>query len=372
MITIDGALGEGGGQVLRTALGLSLVTGQPFRIEHIRAKRRKPGLLRQHLTAVEAATAVGDATVDGAEMGSQQLTFKPGRVKPGDYTFAVGTAGSATLVLQTVLPALMLADGPSALRLEGGTHNPMAPPFDFLARTFLPVLNRMGPTVHAVLERPGFFPAGGGRFQVSIEPAKKLIPIELLERGPITAKQARVLMAHLPSGIADRQAKLLRDRLNWGPDAVRVVSADHSVGPGNAVHVELESESVCEVFTGFGEREVSSATVIGRVVDEVREYLAGDAPVGEHLADQLMIPFALAGGGSYRAVKASPHARTNADVIGAFLGPVIAIESASGAALFRAGKGGLESPGNKPKEPVDIKLMEPHIIQHDQDPDPSS
>ena len=120
MIAIDGTLGEGGGQVLRTALGLSLVTGQAFRIVNIRGKRRKPGLLRQHLTAVEAATAVGNASVAGAEMGSSELTFNPGTIRPGDYRFAVGTAGSATLVLQTVLPALMLAAEPSTLILEGG------------------------------------------------------------------------------------------------------------------------------------------------------------------------------------------------------------------------------------------------------------
>lgn len=337
MITIDGSLGEGGGQVLRTALGLSLVTGQAFRIENIRAKRRKPGLLRQHLTAVEAATAVGSASVDGAQLGSTRLMFKPGSVRAGEYTFAVGTAGSATLVFQTVLPALMLADGPSALRLEGGTHNPMAPPFDFLQKAFLPILNRMGPTVSAELERPGFYPAGGGRFQVSIQPVEKLQPIELLSRGEVTAKRARVMVAHLPPDIGDRQARMLRNKLNWPDDSIRIVSAKNSAGPGNAVMVEIESESVCEVFTGFGERDVPSGKVIGGVIDQVREYLAGDAPVGEHLADQLMIAFALAGGGSYRAGKASLHARTNAEVIAKFVGPKIRIEGAETGMLFTTG-----------------------------------
>src|SRR2546422_6600320 len=153
MLTIDGSEGEGGGQILRTSLALSLVTGQPFRMERIRAKRQKPGLLRQHLTAVEAAKAVGCAEVVGAAMNSQMLEFRPAEVTPGNYRFAVGTAGSATLVLQTVLPSLLTASSRSTLTLEGGTHNPLAPPFEFLERSFIPVVNRMGPTVDLELKR---------------------------------------------------------------------------------------------------------------------------------------------------------------------------------------------------------------------------
>lgn len=330
MIAIDGSKGEGGGQILRTALALSLVTGQAFRIENIRAKRRKPGLLRQHLTAVEAATRVGNADTDGAEMGSLSLTFKPGRVQPDTHSFAVGTAGSATLVLQTVLPALMLGTTPSTLFLEGGTHNPFAPPFDFLAKTFLPVLNRMGPTVTAVLERHGFYPAGGGRFQVAIQPAKTLRPVQLAERGVVADRRGRILIAHLSDEIGDRQARMLRNKLNWPEHAVETTRIKTSSGPGNAVMAEIQSESVCEVFTGFGERNVPSAKVVGAVVDQVREYLSTDAPVGEYLADQLMIPMAMGGEGGYRAVKASLHTRTNAEVIGLFLPTRITITEEKG------------------------------------------
>jgi RNA 3'-terminal phosphate cyclase (ATP) len=176
MISLDGSQGEGGGQILRSALALSLCTGVPFRIDNIRAGRPRPGLMRQHLTAVLAATQVGNAETTGAAVGSRSLTFTPGKPRAGDYTFSVGTAGSATLVLQTVLPALVSADGPSQLVIEGGTHNPASPPFDFLDRTFLPLLARMGPRVHAKLERSGFYPAGGGRIRVSIAPSR-LIPL---------------------------------------------------------------------------------------------------------------------------------------------------------------------------------------------------
>ncbi len=175
-IQIDGSIGEGGGQILRSALALSMVTGKPFRIEKIRAGREKPGLLRQHLTAVNAAAAICSAQIEGAAISSRELSFSPGEIKAGEYTFAVGSAGSTTLVLQTVLPALLCASGPSSLTLEGGTHNPHAPPLDFLERAFVPLITRMGPSVQVAMERAGFFPVGGGRFFVNVEPRASRTP----------------------------------------------------------------------------------------------------------------------------------------------------------------------------------------------------
>src|SRR5437764_3869585 len=215
MITIDGSFGEGGGQILRTSLALSLVTQKPFRIERIRAGRKNPGLLRQHLAAVNAAAQVGYAEVKGADLGSCDLSFAPQAVAAGRYHFAIGTAGSATLVLQTVLPALILADTPSTLVLEGGTHNPYAPPFDFLEKTFLPLLNEMGPQVRARLERHGFYPAGGGRFVVDITPASRLGRLELNERGAITRRAARALVARLPQQIGERELMVIGSKLAW-------------------------------------------------------------------------------------------------------------------------------------------------------------
>jgi len=152
MITIDGSHGEGGGQILRTSLALSLITGTAFRIDRIRANREKPGLRRQHLACVLAAAEVGAADIDGATLGSEELCFHPRHLRPGDYRFDIGTAGSSTLVLQTVLPPLLTAPEPSTVELGGGTHNPLAPPYDFLHKAFLPLLHRMGPTVAATLE----------------------------------------------------------------------------------------------------------------------------------------------------------------------------------------------------------------------------
>ncbi|HUK89269.1 MAG TPA: RNA 3'-terminal phosphate cyclase, partial [Blastocatellia bacterium] len=189
MIVIDGSFGEGGGQILRSSLALALVTGQAFRITNIRAGRKNPGLLRQHLTAVSAATEVGEADVTGASIGSKELSFSPTRIKPGKYSFAVGTAGSTTLVLQTVLPALAIAGEASTITLEGGTHNPFAPPFDFLVKAFLPLLNRMGSDVSCSLLRYGFYPAGGGKMEVCIGPANQLRPIDLTERGAAVSRR---------------------------------------------------------------------------------------------------------------------------------------------------------------------------------------
>jgi RNA 3'-terminal phosphate cyclase (ATP) len=319
MIVIDGSKGEGGGQVLRSSLALSLVTGQSFRMERIRAGRRKPGMMRQHLTAVNSAAAIGCAHTEGAAIGSQVLEFYPRSVKAGSYHFAVGTAGSCTLVLQTVLPALLTAKSHSELVLEGGTHNPNAPPFDFIDRTFLPILARMGAKVSANIQRPGFYPAGGGRFTVSIEPAPRLERLELMERGKIVSLSARAVVARLPRTIAERELKVVRDVLKWEEDSCDVIEATSSHGPGNVLCLEIACEHITEVFTGFGERGISAEKVAGETVREVEEYLAAGVPVGRHLADQLLLPMALAGEGIFRTLTPTSHLTTNVEVIRQFL-----------------------------------------------------
>lgn len=325
MIELDGSMGEGGGQVLRTSLALSMVTGKPVRIDRIRARRAKPGLMRQHLTAVLAAAKVSQARVEGAEVGSTSLTFAPGPVAPGEYRFSVGTAGSVTLVLQTVLPALLTASGPSTLALEGGTHNPLAPPFEFLDRVFLPLVRRMGPRVEARLERPGFYPAGGGRFSVEIEPAPSLAGFELLERGEIRGRRGTVILARLPRGIAEREVQQLSKGTGWDPSCFEIREVD-SVGPGNTVLLELESEAVTEIFTSFGEIGVRAEAVAERAVQEMRRYLKAGVPVAEHLADQLLLLLSLAGSGSFTTVPLSLHARTQIELIPRFLDVRIEVE----------------------------------------------
>ncbi|HUG92421.1 MAG TPA: RNA 3'-terminal phosphate cyclase [Planctomycetaceae bacterium] len=338
MVEIDGSTGEGGGQILRTSLSLALATGRPVRIFNLRANRPKPGLMRQHLTAVLAAAEIGSAETRGAELHSRDLTFRPGRVGAGEYHFSIGTAGSVTLVLQTILPVLITADGPSRLVLEGGTHNDHAPPFDFVEKTFLPLINRMGPHVKARLDRWGFYPAGGGRIEVQIEPASTLARLDLVDRGRILSTRARAVVAHLPRHIAERELTVVGRKLGLGRKQLEVVEETRSAGPGNVLMIEIPSAHLTEVVTGFGSIGVPAEKVAARAAREAREYLDAEVPVGTHLADQLLLPLALAGGGSYRTLPLTAHSRTNIEVIQRFLDvPIVATEQGDGSVIVAVG-----------------------------------
>ena len=325
MIEIDGSVGEGGGQILRTSLALSMCTGQPFTLARIRARRAKPGLMRQHLTCVQAAAAVSGATVQGAALGSGTLVFEPGAVKPGDYAFSVGTAGSCTLVLQTVWPALMLADAPSHLKLAGGTHNPMAPPFHFVERCYAPLLRRLGAGSELALRRLGFYPAGGGEIDVTIHPgADTLRPFDLLERGDRVEAFAECLAPALPGAVARRELDALARALAWTPEQLRVPVVRQNEGPGNALMATLSHAHVCELFTQFGEKGVSSEQVARALAQEIRDYESSTAALGPHLADQWALPLALAvwrrgGEAAYTCTELTDHATTNFAMIERFL-----------------------------------------------------
>lgn len=342
MLILDGSAGEGGGQILRSALTLSLATGRPFRIERIRAKRKRPGLMRQHLTAVKAAQAVSSAEVEGAEVGSMALSFRPGvllgsAVGGGEFSFAIGTAGSTTLVLQTLLPALMLASQPSRLTLEGGTHNPFAPPWDFLVDTYLPLLERMGPRFRPQLDRAGFFPAGGGRVSIEIEPVARLAPLELLKVEEPRELGATVLTANLPKHVGAREAKRIQELTSLPVERIDVRELGGVAGPGNAVMVKLKSPTVTEVFSTFGQQGVRAEAVAEQAVRDYRRFLAANVPVGEHLADQLLLPMALAGQGSFRTLPLSRHALTQIEVLAKFLEVEIATRSEGGAVVVAVG-----------------------------------
>ena len=328
MIIIDGAQGEGGGQVVRNACALALVTGQSFRIDNVRGGRTKPGLMRQHLTAVEAACAIGEGgRCEGARVGSSTVVFYPGRVRGGEYRFAIGTAGSTGLVLQTILMPLLRADAPSRVVIEGGTHNMQAPPFEFVARVFLPVLARMGARVEARLVRHGFYPSGGGRIEVDIAPAS-LRAIDCEDRGPLLDVSATALITGLPPEIATREIACARKLIDW-PEAafaMRALPEDH--GPGNILLLEARYEHVTEIVSGFGQLGESSEQLAKRAAARMNGYLASSAFAGPYLADQLLLPFALAGGGSFTTVKPSGHALTAIDIIERFTGRRCAFEPA--------------------------------------------
>ncbi|WP_243019865.1 RNA 3'-terminal phosphate cyclase [Simplicispira sedimenti] len=322
-LNLDGSTGEGGGQILRTGLALSMVTGRPLHITRIRAGRPKPGLMRQHLACVQAAVAVCGGRAEGAELNSQTLLFTPGEVRSGDYRFQIATAGSCLLVLQTVLPALMLAEAPSKVELMGGTHNPMAPPFDFLERAFAPLVRRLGVGLELDLKRRGFFPAGGGELVAHIAPdPQALAPVDVQERGPLLDAWGEALAPGLARSIAPRELETLGQRMGWTFEAgqLRQPPTRQNEGPGNALLATLEHAHVTEVFCQLGERSLSAEQVAKRLANEIRTYQRSHGALGPHLADQWMLPLALAvwrsgRAASYTCTEVTLHTATNAQTI---------------------------------------------------------
>jgi len=316
---------NGGGQILRSALSLSMITGQPFRLTHIRGKRSKPGLMRQHLTCVKAAAEISNGSVDGAELGSTEIIFHPGEIAAGDYHFAIGTAGSTTLLAQTLLPALWKAEGETKLTLEGGTHNPLAPPMDFLTRVYLPMLGKMGITIDGKLERYGFSPAGGGKIVFSIPGNQTPTQLELLERGEEVGRRIHALGALLRSEILEKESKALCKSLDWPENIQWQEATENSDCSGNVLAAEVEFTNVIERASSFGAFGKRSSKVAHEVSTMMQNYLGSGAPVGRCLADQLLLPMALAGGGTFKTMSPSNHVVTNAAVIEKFL-PVKCID----------------------------------------------
>lgn len=334
MIKIDGSEGEGGGQMLRYSAALSLLTGEPFEITNIRAGRKKPGMMRQHVTSLEAAALIGGAEVSGLAVGSNALTFRPGKVTPGEYSFAVGTAGSTALVLQTLIIPLAIADGPSRLAIEGGTHAAAAPPFEFVAKTLIPILNRMGPNVSARLERHGFYPRGGGQIVIEIEPVP-LEPLECLARGKLLSTSCEALVAGIPNDIAERELSAAKRVLKeWPEEAFQTNPLPADQGPGNALLLTAEFEHITEVMSGFGKMGVPAEKLAKTAAKRMAGYLESGAFAGPYLQDQLLLPFAMAGGGSFTTVKLSQHTRTAMDLIERFTGVTFRTEDCVGKGQF--------------------------------------
>lgn len=312
VIELDGAIG--GGQVLRSGLSLSMVTGRALSINNIRARRSRPGLMRQHLTAVLAAAHVCGAKVQGAQLGSQTLLFEPGSIQGGDYRFSIGTAGSCTLVLQTILPALLRAPTASRVTICGGTHNPLAPPVDFLQRAWLPLLRRMGARIELTLNRYGFVPAGGGELEAFIQPSV-LAPLQLVQRGNLLEARAITLNAGLPAQVSEREFKRVRQRLAFDATQCLSMEIDAQQGPGNVLMLEYVHAHVTQVFSAFGLANLRAETVADQAIDQAVAWRATDTAVGEHLADQLLLPMALAGGGCFTTSHMSDHLHSNMRVI---------------------------------------------------------
>ena len=333
MIEIDGSQGEGGGQIIRSSLALSAVTGKPFCMKNIRAGRKKSGLKRQHVTCVNAAREICGGAAVGAELNSSELTFIPGPIQARSFHFKIGTAGSTTLVAQTVLPALMMADKSSSIIVEGGTHNPGGPPFDFLDRVYLPQIQKIGPSIKAKIERYGFFPAGGGKIKIDIQPNGPLSGLSLLERKQKTKAKLTALVSNLPLHIAQRELDIIRRKGKWHESECYPIEIKDSPGPGNVIMMEFNSGNVNEIITGYGSPGVPAENVARKTYRDARPYLAWDYPVGEHLADQLLLPMGLAAAQETAAVASefvtgtlSLHATTHIDILKRFLDIEISVE----------------------------------------------
>ena len=338
-IAIDGAMGEGGGQILRASLALSMALGKPFCMEHIRARREKPGLKRQHLACVRACAQICQASVEGDEINSTSLRFAPGPVQAGDWHFAVGTGGSAMLVLQAVLPPLLFAGRPSRVAVEGGTHVAFAPPFEFMADTLFPWLRRMGARCQARLVRTGYMHCGGGRVEAAIEPCRARRPFEALPFGSFEGASASIYGHGLHEGVIGREIGTLLAKgealgmrredivLHTGP-----CGEDRTVpdGAGNMVLVRLAHGGLSTVFAECGWRGRSAEAVAGHACARALAYLKSGADAEACLADQILVPLALAGGGSFTAQRLTSHAAACLKVLERFTGRRARIEKAKG------------------------------------------
>lgn len=321
MIEIDGAKGEGGGQILRSALTLALMTDRHFRIQNIRARRSKPGLRPQHLASVNAAASVGQAQVEGARLGSREIEFQPSSIHPGSYHFEIPTAGSTSLVLQTVFLPLSAADSPSEIEIIGGTHVPWSPCFHYLEANWLQAMRLQGFRADLALEIAGFYPQGGGRIRALIQPLKKRIaPLRRLQRGNLQRIRGLSTVSNLPESIAQRQQNRAVKKLADLDCPVEIeVQTLPSPGKGSLLllHAEFEAGQAC--YFGLGARGKPAERVADEAVDALHTFLRGRGVVDEYLADQLLLPLAFAEGDSeFRISKITQHLLTNAEVIRAF------------------------------------------------------
>jgi RNA 3'-terminal phosphate cyclase (ATP) len=342
MLHIDGSQGEGGGQVLRSALTLSLLTGQPIRLTNIRARRPKPGLMAQHLQAVQAAAAVGRAHIDGAHLHSQSIFFEPQDICSGTFGFDVGTAGSTSLVLQTILLPLSHAGKLSSITVGGGTHVPWSPCFHYLTLHWLPYLQQVGLDVRLDLELAGFYPQGGGRIHATVLPATLRSPLNLTKRGALRQIRGISAVANLDVRIAERQKRQVLSRLKTRCRAVDIDVVHlpaRSRGTMVLLLAEFEHSQCC--YSALGARGKPAERVADEAVNALEAFLATDGAIDQYLADQLIVPLTFAPGISeLRTSQVTQHLVTNAEIVNLFVPEGIEIQGGIGQpGLIRIGTG---------------------------------
>jgi RNA 3'-phosphate cyclase len=333
MIELDGSRGEGGGQILRSALALAALTGRPFKLVNVRANRPKPGLQPQHLMCVKAAGVICGATYKGASVGSSTLYFEPGPVKAGEYTFTIGTAGATALVLHTVyLPLALRTTTPSTVTITGGTHNTHAPCYHFNAITWGGYMKRLGLDIDQEMTRPGFYPRGGGEIRATVHPSSRVRGLTLTTVSELTTAGGFSAVAGLPEGIARRQAKRLAARLKAeGVESHIPLEEWEALNPGTVAAVIFRQAPVPTLFYGLGERGKPAEAVADDAADEAIRYRAAAAPVDPHSADQLLLPLVFSPDASeYHTSEVTRHLTTNIDTVRAFVDREIVLEGREG------------------------------------------
>jgi RNA 3'-phosphate cyclase len=323
LIDIDGSYGEGGGQILRTALALSAVLKKPFTIHHIRSKRKNPGLQAQHLEAVKALARITEADTEGVQFGSQKISFSPRNILPGDYQFEVRTAGSISLLLQAIFLPLCLAPGTSRLVLVGGTHVPWSPSYHYLSEVLLSTLKLIGISVIATIEKWGFYPRGGGRIQMEIHPIGELKPSHLVNRGSLRKICGLSATSNLPKHVAERQKenalKRIHEDLEIDTD-IKLCYHVPSNGPGSFLFLLAEYEKTVAGFSSLGSRGKPAEKVADEAVNALKDFNRSEGCIDPHLADQLIPFLALAkGNSSFTTTQMTDHLLTNIWVVERFL-----------------------------------------------------
>lgn len=320
MVEIDGSYGEGGGQILRTSLSLSCLYRRPFRIFNIRKGRKRPGLMPQHLTCIRASQMLSDADVKGDYIGSTELFFYPKTTKGGSLFFDVGTAGSTSLILQTLIPSLIFLEKESEIVLAGGTHVPFSPSFHYIDGVFAYFLKEIGIEIRLNIESYGFYPRGGGRVRARIFPAKSIKPLMLIERGSIKGLKGCSCVGNLPLSIAERQRSAFLDEMKGLDFPVDIEIIDvPTPGQGTFIYAQSESENSVAGFTSLGQRGKSAEDVGRDAASEFLRYYDTKAAVDRYLSDQICIYLSLCKESSaFSTSEITGHLITNLWVIGLF------------------------------------------------------
>jgi RNA 3'-terminal phosphate cyclase (ATP) len=332
MLEIDGSSGEGGGQVLRTSLSLSCLLNKPFRIFNIRIKRKKPGLMPQHLMGIRALKLISDARVEGDSVGSTELLFEPHEVKAGEYFFDIGTAGSTSLLFQAILPPLILLKNKSTLSLKGGTHVPLSPPFHYISEVFIPMLKKIGINARSTIESYGFYPKGGGKVKIEVMPSAEIKGMNFLKRGKIKKLKGLSGVGNLPISIAERQREAaLRVIASEGLEAEIDTLSVPTPGQGTFIFLEVETDNCLAGFSSLGERGKRAEVVGNEVAQKFLNYYSTEACLDHNMADQIVLYLAIAQEeSSFTTSEISNHLLTNLWVIEKFLNARYVVEGEIG------------------------------------------